>query len=122
MSDDDRFAYNDFQWFDEMSMNCINRLMDKSELVWKLLKYSTRDAWNRPNLTVAEKRELIYAGQDDESKYRVFSDIGQNDSWTIETCVIRISPHSAVGKNRTVGVVNMTFELFSHYKINTMSN
>lgn len=119
---DEQFAYNTFEYLDEISMNCVNKLIDESEIVWKLLKYTDKDAWNKPNLTKAEKRSLIYGGQDDETDYRVFIDIGQNDVWTNETCVIRISPHSAIGKNRTIGIVTVSFEVFSHYKINTLSN
>jgi len=119
---DERFAYNTFDGLDEISMNCINLLIDNSEIVWKLMKYNDRDAWEKPNLTKNEKREMIYGGQDDETKYRVFMDIGQNDVWVNEACVIRISPHSALGKNRTVGIVTVSFEVFCHYKINTLSN
>jgi len=119
---DEKFAYNTFQGLDEISMNCIGILMDESEIVWKLLKHKTNDAWDRPNLTKSEKRALIYNGNGDESLFNVFLDIGQNDSFTREDCIIRISPHSAVGKNRTVGLLLVSFEVFSHYKINTLSN
>ena len=119
---DEKFAYNQFQDLDVVSMNCINMLMDESEIVWKLLYYNDRDAWNKSNLTKAQKRSMIYGGEDDETKYRVFMDIGQNDAWTQESCVIRISPHSAIGKNRTVGILTVSFEVFAHYKINTLSN
>lgn len=119
---DDKFAYNTFKGLDEISMNCIGLLMDESELVWKLLKYKTNDAWNKPDVSRDEKRTMIYNGLGDESDYKVFLDIGQNDAFTREDCVIRISPHSAVGKNRTVGMIVVSFEVFSHYKINTMSN
>lgn len=122
MSNDEKFAYNPFSGLDSISENCINLLMDESETIWKLLKYTGNDAWNKPNLTKTEKRAMIYDGSPDETQYRVFMDIGQNDVWTREDCIIRIAPHSAVAKNRTVGILLVSFEVFSHYKINTLSN
>lgn len=115
-------SYNKFYRINEFAYNCISYLMDESELVWKLLKYNSSDAWNETNLTKAEKAALIYAGQDDNTLYRVFMDIGQPDAWVSEDCLIRISPYSISPDNRTVGTFTMMLEVYSHHKINTLSN
>ncbi len=115
-------AYNNFGVFSELSYNCIKYLMDNNELVWKILKYSDPDAYNFPDLTQEEKGMLIYAGQQDSSQYHVFMDGKQPDVLMTEITLLRIMPHYAVGLNRTVGYIEVSMEVFSHYKINHMSN
>jgi hypothetical protein len=124
--DDSRYigktAYNTYDALPMMAYNCICRLMDENELVWKLLKYAHPDAWKQDNLTSEEKRAMIYTGQEDATKFRIFLDGGQPDVWTREDCILRISPYSIFPENRTIGTVTMIFEVFSHYKINHLSN
>lgn len=114
-------AYNDFKMFSELSYNCIKIMLD-NELIWKLLKYTDPDAWNKPNLTQEEKAALIYAGQQDTSQYNVFMDGKQPDVLMNEVTLIRIMPHYAIGINRTLGIIEVSMEVFSHYKINHLSN
>lgn len=111
--------YNDFNQF---SYKCIKYLIENNESIWKLLKYNTADAWDKPNLTSEEKGRLIYAGQDNTSLSRVFLDNGQPDVWTDEVCIIRICPYSIFPENRTIGTISIYFEVYSHYKINHLSN
>ena len=115
-------AYNDFRQFPKLSYNCIKLLMDENELVWKLLKYTDPEAWAKPNLTQEEKGALIYAGQQDTSMYNVFMDGKQPDVLVSEVTLLRIMPHFAIGMNRTIGIIQVSMEVFSHYKINHMSN
>lgn len=116
------YAYNDFQNFNMISYNCIKIMMDNNELIWKLLKHKTPDAWNKENLIQEEKANLIYAGQQDSSKFNVFMDGKQPDVLVEETTLVRIMPQYAVGLNRTIGLVQVSMEVFSHYKINHLSN
>lgn len=116
------YAYNDFKSFNQISYNCIKYLMNNNELVWKLLKYKNPDAWNMTNLTQEEKAELIYSGQQDSSKYNVFMDSKQPDVLVEETTLLRIQPHYAMGMNRTIGLIEVSMEIFAHYKINHLSN
>ena len=115
-------AYNDFLAFPKISYNCIKLLMNNNELVWKLLKYTTADAWTKPNLTQEEKSALVYAGQLDASMYNVFMDGKQPDVLVSESTLLRIMPSYAVGVNRTIGLIQVSMEIFSHYHINHLSN
>jgi hypothetical protein len=115
-------AYNDFRAFSKLSYRCIKHMMDNNELIWKLLKYKEPDAWSRPDLTQEEKASLVYSGQQDTSKFNVFMDGKQPDVLVEEVTLLRIMPHYAVGLNRTVGYIEVSMEVFSHYKINHMSN
>ncbi len=115
-------AYNDFRIFSKISYNCVKYMMKHNELIWKLLKYTDADAWSKPNLTQEEKAQLIYAGQADSSKYNVFMDLKQPDVMVNEIALVRIAPYHAIGLNRTIGLLEVSMEIFSHYKINHMSN
>ena len=115
-------AYNGFKQFSELSYNCIKYAMDNNEIIWKLLKYSDPDAWSKADLTQDEKASLIYKGQQDTSEYHVFMDGKQPDVLMKEVSLMRITPHYAIGLNRTVGVIEVSMEIFSHYKINHLSN
>lgn len=115
-------AYNDFEQFSKLSYNCIKYLMDENELVWKLLKYTGPDAWQKDNLTQEEKGAIIYAGQADTTDFRVFMDDKQPDVYTDEISILRIVPYYAVGLNRTIGYIEVSMQIFSHYKINHLTN
>lgn len=115
-------SYGQYDFFDEYSYTCIKYLMENDEVVWKLLKYTTPDAWDKADLTMAEKGALIYNGGDNTASARVFMDIGQPDVLTEETCIVRISPYSIFPDNRVVGTVSIMLECYSHYKVNHLSN
>jgi hypothetical protein len=115
-------AYNKFLAFPRFSYNCITYLIENNELVWKLLKHPEADAWKKASLTQEEKGSLIYSGQEDASLFNVFMDIKQPDVFTKETSILRICPYFAGGRNRTLGYVEMSMEIFSHHKINHLSN
>jgi hypothetical protein len=115
-------AYNPFTQYARYSYNCISYLMNNNQLVWKLLKHAHPEAWNEPDLSQEEKAALIYKGQENAAISAVFLDIKQPDVFTTEAAILRISPYFAVGLNRTVGIVEISMEIFCHYKINHLSN
>lgn len=115
-------SYAIYPEFDNFSYTCITYLMNNDEMVWKLLKYKSPDAWDKPNLTYTEKAELIYKGSDDTTRYNVFMDIGSPDVITREDCIIRIAPYSIFPDNRVIGTVSMMFEVYCNYHINTLNN
>jgi hypothetical protein len=118
----DTYAYSKLTGFKFFSYNVINYLIDNNEEIWKLLYYNDIDAWDKANTTIAQKRSLIYAGQPDETLYRVFMGEKQINSWINEACILRIFPHSVIPENRTVNTTVMVFDVYCHYRINTMSN
>jgi hypothetical protein len=115
-------SYAGFYNYDSLPYNCIKYLLGKDELIWKLLKYSDPDAWNKPDLTYEQKIALIYNGEDNTINYRVFLDRGQPDVNTFENCQIRIANYSVFPENRVVGTISMVFEVYTHYKNNHLSN
>jgi len=120
----DRVAYNVFNDYDEIPYQIINHLMDNNELIWKLLNYDHSNAWKDtiPNLTKEEKGNLIYDGGEITNNFRVFMDVGQPDAVTKEMTILRISHWHIAPKNRTVGIITMSFQVYAHYKVNHLSN
>lgn len=117
--------YNNFNLFPQLSYNIVSELMDNedAEIIWKILKDTSRDAWNIDNLTRAEKRALIYDGSENqETEFSVFFDSGMDDSIDLQKVFLRIYPYFCVPDTDYHGIVDVAFEVISHYKINTMSN
>jgi len=121
-ADSERTAYNKYEGIDELPYKCVEYLMEHNEMIWKLLKYNSSDAYKKVDLTQEEKGALVYKGQEDATLYRVFMDIGMPDVWTQEACVLRCSLFEDYPDNRTVGTVLMLFEMYSHYKIHHLDN
>jgi len=115
-------SYNKFTDYPLLSYNCITYLIENEDTLWKLLAYNDADAWNGTDLTKTEKRNLVYRGQPEETQYRVFMDVGQDISWTEQACILRISPLEITPTNHIYGNVVMGFEVYSHYRINHLSN
>lgn len=115
-------AYGTYDLISTIAYDCVKYMINNNELIWKLLKYTTPDAWNKDNLTHEEKSQLIYSGQPDTSNFNIFLDSKQPDVETKEKTMLRIMPYYAVGMNRTVGLIEVSMEVYSHYKINHLSN
>ena len=118
----DRVAYNKYEPLPRYSYKCIEHLMANNEEIWKLLKYPAPDAWTENDLSQTEKAALIWKGEGDASDYHVFMYEGLPDVETKEVCVLNIAPYGISPDNRTVGTVTLLMEVYSHYKINTLSN
>lgn len=121
-------SYNKFEQYPLFSYNCVSYLINDShsELLWKLLYYNDPNAWKsddqHPDLTKNQKGALIYAGQQNQEDFRVFLDMGMDNAWTQEACMIRISPYQVYPTRKPIGLVTMAFEVYCHFKLNTLSN
>jgi hypothetical protein len=115
-------SYNKYTYLPQLSANCINYLIENDDEVWKLLYYTDANAWDETALTKTQKRALIYDGSTDITKFRVFMDSGQDDSFLKEVCLLRICPIELNPTNYVYGNVIMAFEVYAHYKINQLSN
>jgi len=115
-------AYNAYLGLPLLPYTCITHLLSVNEIIFKLLYYTDPDAWNKSKLNPAQKNGMIFQGQEKMEDYNIFMDSGQSDAWTKERTVLCIYPYDIDPINRTIGVVSMAFEVFSHYKINHLSN
>lgn len=121
---DDRIAYAKYELLEDLSYNIISHLLysEDAEIIWKLLYYKDADAYKKPNLTLEQKRSIIYSGQEEATSYRVFMDKNMADGIYTEDTYLRIFPFSLTPVDRTVGICTVGFQIFSHFKVNTMSN
>jgi len=118
-------SYNNFETLPSIAYNCVTYLMDNDEEIWRMLAYSDAEALNpnaHSNLTVEQKKSLIYNGEDDITSYRVFMDMGMDDAWKQEAAMLRISPVMIMPDNYVHGKSAMSFEVYSHFKVNHLSN
>lgn len=116
--------YAKYKEMPKLAYRIIELLMqsEKAELLWKLLKYDEPDAWQKPNLTMQEKAALIYPGGEHQEDYHVFMDFTMDDSTYKETTYLRIYPLNIIPTNRTVGICSVNFEVFTHSKLNHLSD
>jgi len=124
----DKSQYNKFVDFPLFPYNCVSHLInsDSAELLWKLLYYDDNNAWKNdtahPNLTRSQKGAMIFAGQTEQNDYSVFLDYGMDTAWVKQGTQIRISSAVLVPTNHIVGNLMMSFEVYSHFAVNTLSN
>lgn len=118
--------FNKFTYLPTIPYKITSYLIANNDIIWRLLQYNDADAWKsdnqHPNLTKVQKGALIYDGIRKEVDCRVFLDQGQDDSFQEQACLLRISVLEAIPTNYIWGHISIGFEIFSHYKINILSN
>ena len=123
---DNKIPYNKFTDFPKLAANCINYLITNEQLIWRLLAYNDPDAYkldsDHPNLTSAQKRALIYSGEPDQIPFRIFMDLGSDTARDDQVTMLRIAPVELIPVNKIYGYVSVGFEIFSHFRVNTLSN
>jgi len=125
ITDINKEQYNKYLDFPDISYNCVSYLIKNNETIWKLLKYTTSDAWSKSkaDLTQAEKGALIWNGQPTSaSAARVFLDLGFDDSITDEIPMLRISPIDLYPSTYIYVNVSIAFDVIAQYKIKHLSN
>ena len=120
----DKSSYATYDNLINISYRIVEILMTSpdAEIIWKLLKYNDADAYTRPNLTQKEKAALIYKGEAIQADYRVFFDFMMDDAETEMNTILRIYPAEVYPINRVTGLCTINFEVFTHSKINHLSN
>ena len=113
-------TYNKYETFPDLARNVLSRLFENDEDIWKLLKYSSPDALSKPNLTLAEKRALIYDGLGEQDDFRIFRQPFLEDSFQDAVAQLRIYSTQIVPSDNITGVVDICFEILSHNKIITL--
>ncbi len=116
--------YATYELLPHLSYKIVEYLMTSpdAEIIWKLLKYTDADAYDKENLSLEEKAKLIYDGQADGSKYNVFFDYMLDDSETKMETLLRIYPAEVYPNTRVHGLCSINIEVLSHAKINHLSN
>ena len=117
-------AYAKYQILPSLAYKIIDHLITNpnAEIIWRLLKYNTVDAYKQPNLSISEKRGLIYKGGGHQEDCSVFIDFSFDDATNEAKTFLRIYPATIFPTNRTIGICGINFEILSHTKINHLAN
>ena len=118
----DGSEYNKYSGIQNLPYKIISHLIQNNEDIWKLIKYTTPDALDLPNLTTEEKGSLIWNGEVNSQDFRVFMQPATDDSFTEMMCQFRIYPLNIHPTNRIVGTVDIAIELYVSSKINQLNN
>lgn len=112
-------SYNQYDGLQNFTLFIIQHLMLNNEDIWKLLKYDTQDALEKPNLTREEKASLIYPGAsgDDMDDYRVFRTPYLDDLTTNQQAQLRVYLESVTPDTLLYGTVDVNIEVICHVKM-----
>lgn len=112
-------SYNQYDGLQNFTLFIIQHLMLNNEDIWKLLKYDTQDALERPNLTREEKASLIYPGASggDMDDYRVFRTPYLDDLTTNQQAQLRVYLESVTPDTLLYGTVDVNIEVICHVKM-----
>lgn len=83
----------------------------------KLIYYNTIDALDRPDLTIAQKRAMIWDGQDDMEHYNIFLTNVQPNEETENRTVIKVYRYVTDPINRNIATVAYAFDILFGSKI-----
>lgn len=83
----------------------------------KLMYYNTIDALDQPNLTIEQKRDLIWDGQDDMDNYNIFLTNVQPNEETINRTILKVYRYVSDPINRNVATVAYAFDVLFGSKI-----
>ena len=110
--------YNKYKQIPSIGDEIISYLIRNNETIWKLLKYPSHDALSKPNLSIQEKRDMIYKNQtQDSSKYRVFRQSFLDDGQNVEVSDLRIYVCYVEPTTYVNGRIDFYLDVLSHRKI-----
>ena len=83
----------------------------------KLLYYNTYDALDRPNLTMTQKKALIWEGQDHMEDYNIFLTNVQPNEETDNRTILKVYKYVNDPVNRNISTVAYEFDILFGSKI-----
>jgi hypothetical protein len=112
--DQDRNLYAGYS---QIPYKVMEYLMTSNENIWKLLKYSEPNALQQANLTLAQKRALIYNPSTQSDAYRLFTVRFIEDIILPEITHLHIYLGRVDPSNAQIGTIDIVFDAFCHNKI-----
>lgn len=114
--------YNQYKQLPQMPYNIVSYLLLNNNDIWKLLYYTESNALDRTNITIDEKKSLIYNGESISDNKRVFFQPFTDDAFTEPCALLRVYPVTIIPENSYIGIVDFAIEIMSHVKINQLNN
>ena len=114
-------SFNRFENLDGIETKIVNHLISSdskhAKIFWKLLKYNDIYALSQPELTKAEKLELVYNDNGEMTSKRVFFQPFVNDAWQEQCCSVYIFVSDIFPFDQGRANVDITVETVVHTKI-----
>jgi hypothetical protein len=108
---------NLYAGYSQIPYKVMTHLMNNNENLWKLLKYSDLDALQKPNLSLAQKRALIYNPSTPSNEYRLYTTRFIDVAVTEEIARLHIYMGRVDPANAQIGTIDIVFDAFCHNKI-----
>lgn len=114
--------YNKLAQLPQQPYLIISKLIENNEDIWKLLKYPEADALDQSDLTLDEKRALIFNGENEEADCRVFTELYVDDSINERQSQLRVDVYEVRPDNYVYAQVNFGFLVISHNASKILNN
>ena len=108
--------FNKFTSLPYIPFRIIMALLENDDFC-KLMYYNTADALSKPNLTIAQKRKLIWDGQDDMDNYNIFMTNVQPKEETINRTILKVYRYNSEPYTQVGAIVTYRFDLLYGSKI-----
>lgn len=119
--------YNDFNRFQNLDgieakiiMHLINSESKHAQNFWKILKYNDLYALSQPNLTQAERMQLVYNDNGEPTSKRLFLAPFVDDAWQEQCSSVYIYVDRVIYDNHLNSTVGVAVETVVHSKISAV--
>lgn len=116
------YLVNQYDGLDGLEYKVLEHLMLNNEDIWKLLKYNSPDALSKNNLTLSEKRKLIYSGNGNAESFRAFIEPYIDDAFKENCSMIRVYVDSIFPELHIMATVNICVDIVVHNKISNIQS
>lgn len=111
-------CYNTLEQTPYMPYLILNKLLtSNNENIFKLLKYPTYDALTKDNLTIKEKRDMIWKYGNNQQEYNIFLIPFEEDMNEKTTTILKIWDRIIVPTNHLLADIVFEFDIITHNKI-----
>jgi hypothetical protein len=110
-------VYNRFNQLPYVPYQIISYLAEQNDRIFKLLKYNDIDALNKPNLTMEQKRQLIWDGQDDMENYNIFLTNVQPNEEIKNRTIMKVYRYNMEPDNQVSAIACYRFDILFGSKI-----
>ena len=108
--------YNKFLSMPYIPFRIVMALLENDNFC-KLLYYNTPDALSKPNLTMAQKRQLIWDGQDNMEDYNIFLTNVQPNEEIENRTIVKVYRYNTEPVNNVMATVCYRFDILFGSKI-----
>lgn len=112
--------YNKFSTLPFMPNKMMEYLFENNENIWKILKYPTSDCLSKPNLSMNEKVEMIWGGQDNQQDFNIFFTKEIDNMFPELTTILKLFTLNISPDNHLVSTVALQFDIICGGKISVI--